>query len=102
MTSSFPAAPGQHGVVHEQRHRHRADAAWYRRDRAGDTRRALCLDVAHELRLAVASRHTMNADVHDDDAGTQPIALHEARAAGGGDQDLGGADKRRYVAALRV
>ncbi len=61
------AAGGGHGVAQQAGHRHRADAAGHRRDRAGDLAGLVGGDVADQAAFAaaLAGRDPVDADVDD-------------------------------------
>src|SRR4051794_664820 len=70
-------------VAHQHRDRHRADAAGHRRDQPRALGGGCELYVAREL--AVQAVH---ADVDDDRALLDPVALDQVRDADGGDEDV--------------
>ena len=66
--------------VHQQtRHRHLADAARHRRDRAGDLRDLGESDVADQLRLALGRGQPVDADIDHGRARLDPVGAHHFR-----------------------
>src|SRR5687768_344226 len=78
-----------HRVEQQAGDGHGADAAGYRRDRASPGDCGCEIDVADYLRFAAAIVYTIDADVDDDRALTNPVSRNRLRPADGGHQNFG-------------
>src|SRR5688572_24445045 len=91
MAGLLPAR-GANEMLEQDRIGHRADATGHGRDGSRDAQRRVEIDVAYH-----ATAHDVDADIDDERAGMEHLAIDQAGRARGTDDDLGTGNLSREV-----